>query len=111
MVVVKDEMLVVNYTTCLRPSELCNQTVGNVALSRQGSGASSGTPRPLPLEETKASKTKKFDGSAPLVGHFSVPVLTGMVCNLTGFQSLGVSCTEFSNMLNVKAEMVDFSFL
>ena len=45
MVVVKDGkfvvMLVAHYTTYLRPIELCNRTVGHVALPRQGSGASS----------------------------------------------------------------------
>ena len=49
-------MLVVQYTMYLRPSEPCNQTVGQVTRPRQGTGASSWALLLSPLEETMASK-------------------------------------------------------
>ena len=57
-------MLVVQYVAYLRPSELCNLTVGQVIRPLQGSGASS-----LP-EEVKDSKTGELDESVH--GHLSV---------------------------------------
>ena len=56
----------------MRPSELCNLTVGQVIHPLQGSGASSWALPSALLEEVKASKTGKFDESVLFDGHLSV---------------------------------------
>ena len=65
-------MLVVQYVTQLRPSELCNLTAGQVIRPHQESGASSWALLLAPPEELKTSKTCEFDESVLLDGHLSV---------------------------------------
>ena len=65
-------MLIVQHVAYLRPSELCNLTVGQVIRPLQGSGASSWAPLLAPQEELKVSKTAESDESVLLDEHLSV---------------------------------------
>ena len=74
--VAKDEedfavMLILQYVAYLRPSELCNLTVGQVFQPLQGSGEQCAL-LSAPQEELKALKTAEFDESVLLDGHLSV---------------------------------------
>ena len=65
-------LFVVQYVACLRPSDMCNLTAGQVTRPLQGSVASSWALLLALQEELKDSKTAEFDESALLDGHLSV---------------------------------------